>query len=127
MAWNLAKLQLEPTVGAIERIGECADTEGRLVKLGGDVLKFRWLVLLGSRIPTLGLLSIVWLERVVRVAKRSLPGLVLKALLEFLLVMVGSFMIFGGATEARAKAVVCCGGAGEKSESGEFLHIRIFF
>ena len=97
------------------------------MKLGGDVLKFRWLVLLGSRIPTLGLLSIVWLERVVRVAKRSLPGLVLKALLEFLLVMVGSFMIFGGATEARAKAVVCCGGAGEKSESGEFLHIRIFF
>ena len=65
MAWHLAKLQLETTVGAYERILECADTEGRLVKLGGNVLKFRWLVLLGSRIPTIGLLGIVGLERVV--------------------------------------------------------------
>ena len=134
MAWYLAKLQLEPTcVGDYERIGECADTEGRLVKLGGNVLKFRWLVLLGSRIPTIGLLGIVGLERVVRrlvamwslpVAMRSLPVLVLQARLGLLQVTVGGFMVVGGLTVARVPAVViCCGGASEKSESGKFLHI----
>ena len=126
MAWHLAKLQLEPR--AVKSIGECADTEGRLVELGGDVLNFRWRVLLGSRPPTLGLLVIVGLEWVVRVAMGSLPGLVLLTpVVGLLQILVGGLRAVGAVVRVGVPAVVCCGGTHEKSESGEFLHIRIFF
>ena len=129
MAWHLAKLQLEPR--AVKSIGECADTVGRLVELGGDVLNFRWLVLLGSRPPTLGLRLIVGLEWVVRVAMRSLPGLVLLTpVVGLLQILVGGLLAVGAVgavVRVGVPAVVCCGGTCEKSESGEFLHIRIFF
>ena len=126
MAWHLAKLQLKRI--SVKSIGECADTEGRLVELGGDVLNFRWRVLLGSRPPTLGLLLIVGLEWVVRVAMGSLPGLVLLTpVVGLLQILVGGLRAVGPVVRVGVPAVVCCGGTHEKSESGEFLHIRIFF
>ena len=109
MAWHLAKLQLEPR--AVKSIGECADTEGRLVELGGDVLNFRWRVLLGSRPPTLGLLIIVGLEWVVRVAMGSLPGLVLLTpVVGLLQILVGGLRAVGAVVRVGVPAVVCCGG-----------------
>ena len=75
MAWHLAELNLELRVAY--SIGECADTVGRLVKFGGDVLNFWWRVLLVSRPPTLWLLGSMGLERIVRVIMLSLLGFVL--------------------------------------------------
>ena len=60
MAWHLAELQLKTA-------DKCANSVGRLVEFGGDVLDFWWRVLLVSGPPTLRFLGIVGLVRVVGV------------------------------------------------------------
>ena len=58
VAWHLAELQLKI-------VGKCANSVGRLVEFGGDVLELWWWVLLVGGPPTRRLVSIVGLERVV--------------------------------------------------------------
>ena len=118
MAWHLAEPQNELHV-ARKTTGECANTVGGLVEFGGDVLLLWWRVLLGGRPPTLGLLGIMRLERVVPVVMRSMSGL---AVLLLLMPLVGSLHIL--VRRGVSTIGVSRGGAGKKNESGEFLHIR---
>ena len=127
MAWHLAEPHNELHV-ARKTAGECANTVGGLVEFGGDVLLLWWRVLLGGRPPTLGLLGIMGLERVVRVVMRSMSGLAILLLMPLvgplhILVRRGVSTIGVIIRRLRVPAVVCSGGAGKKNESGEFLHI----
>ena len=129
MAWHLAELQLKI-------VGKGANSVGRLVEFGGDVLDFWWGVLLVSGPPTLRPLGIVGLERVVAVLLCGGPILLLLDSLLGLLLQLTSLLrrclrleslqsIHGIHLGKVPVRLACCSRTCNKKKSSEFLHTKI--